>query len=123
MAIKWHPDKNQGNAEAEEKFKQISEAYEVLSDDSKRAQYDQFGHAFAFQQGGGHQHHGGFAEVKTHLICLIHSLMEVVDLIKVDLMVFLRGKRKSVRTKSVGSNLKLDVEVRLKDIIKEKVSI
>lgn len=44
-AIKYHPDKNQGNKEAEEKFKEAAEAYEVLSDPNKRARYDQYGHA------------------------------------------------------------------------------
>ena len=45
LAMKYHPDRNQGNKEAEEKFKEICEAYEVLSDDQKRQRYDQFGHA------------------------------------------------------------------------------
>src|SRR5690606_3519703 len=45
LALKYHPDKNQGDAEAEEKFKEAAEAYEVLSDQQKRAQYDRFGHA------------------------------------------------------------------------------
>ena len=45
LAIKYHPDKNPGNKEAEEKFKEASEAHEVLSDKQKRARYDQFGHA------------------------------------------------------------------------------
>lgn len=44
LAMKYHPDRNQGNAEAEEKFKDASEAYEVLSDDQKRSMYDQYGH-------------------------------------------------------------------------------
>ncbi len=44
MAIKYHPDKNQGNLESEEKFKEAAEAYEVLSDSQKRAQFDRFGH-------------------------------------------------------------------------------
>ena len=43
LAIKYHPDKNQGNEEATEKFKEISEAYEILSDSEKRNVYDQFG--------------------------------------------------------------------------------
>lgn len=50
-AMKYHPDKNPNDAEAEAKFKEINEAYEVLSDDKKRSMYDRMGHA-AFQQGG-----------------------------------------------------------------------
>ncbi|MDA1079133.1 MAG: DnaJ domain-containing protein [bacterium] len=53
MALKWHPDKNQSNKpEAEEKFKEINEAYQVLSDAQKKQQYDQFGHA-AFDPASG----------------------------------------------------------------------
>lgn len=54
LAMQYHPDKNQGNKEAEAKFKEISEAYDVLKDDQKRAAYDRFGHgAFAGGMGGG----------------------------------------------------------------------
>ncbi len=52
LAVKYHPDKNPGNKEAEEKFKEISEAHEVLSDKQKRARYDQFGHAGVGGNGG-----------------------------------------------------------------------
>ncbi len=52
MAIKYHPDKNPDNKEAEAKFKELGEAYEALSDADKRAAYDRFGHR-AFEQGGG----------------------------------------------------------------------
>lgn len=52
LAMKYHPDRNPDDKEAEIKFKEISEAYEILSDDSKRSRYDQFGHAGVNQQGG-----------------------------------------------------------------------
>ena len=44
LAMKYHPDRNAGDKKSEEKFKELSEAYEVLSDSSKRQTYDQFGH-------------------------------------------------------------------------------
>lgn len=61
MALQFHPDKNPGNQEAEEKFKEAASAYEVLGDPQKRAQYDRFGHAaFSGGQGGFH----GFSDVE-----------------------------------------------------------
>jgi molecular chaperone DnaJ len=57
LAVKYHPDKNPGNKTAEDKFKEASEAYGILSDKSKKENYDNFGHA-AFENGGGGQ--GGF---------------------------------------------------------------
>ncbi|WP_310498190.1 molecular chaperone DnaJ [Sandarakinorhabdus sp.] len=66
LAMQWHPDKNPGDAAAEQKFKAISEAYEVLKDPQKRAAYDRYGHA-AFTQngggGGGAQDFGGFTDI------------------------------------------------------------
>jgi len=59
-AFKYHPDKNPGNKAAEEKFKEASEAYSVLSDDKKKTNYDQFGHAAFESGGGGGQGFGGF---------------------------------------------------------------
>ena len=56
LAMQYHPDKNPGDKEAENKFKEINEAYEILSDGDKRARYDQFGHAGVDGQAGG----GGF---------------------------------------------------------------
>ncbi len=57
LAVKFHPDKNPDDPYAEEKFKELGEAYDVLMDADKRAAYDRFGHA-AFEQGGGFR--GGF---------------------------------------------------------------
>lgn len=57
LAVKYHPDKNPGDKEAEAKFKEVSEAHEVLSDKQKRARYDQFGHAGV----GGSAAGGGFS--------------------------------------------------------------
>lgn len=73
LAMQYHPDKNPGNKKAEDKFKEITEAYEVLSDDQKRQNYDQFGHAgaqgnpfagaggFGGASGGFRQQSGGFS--------------------------------------------------------------
>ncbi|MXO72183.1 molecular chaperone DnaJ [Alteraurantiacibacter buctensis] len=60
LAMKWHPDRNPGDAEAEARFKAISVAYDCLKDPQKRAAYDRYGHA-AFTQGGGGPGAGGFA--------------------------------------------------------------
>ena len=57
-AVKFHPDKNPDDKTAEGKFKEVGEAFEVLSDDQKRAAYDQMGHA-AFESGGGGGFQGG----------------------------------------------------------------
>src|SRR5271154_3462257 len=59
LAMQYHPDRNPENKQAEAKFKEVSEAYDVLKDDQKRAAYDRFGHA-AFEQGGPGGFGGGF---------------------------------------------------------------
>ena len=70
VAKKYHPDLNPDNQEAEAKFKEANEAYEILSDPQKRKQYDQFGHA-AFENGGGgagygaYSDFGGFSDILT----------------------------------------------------------
>src|SRR5712692_260744 len=70
LAMQFHPDRNAGDKSAEQKFKDISEAYDVLKDDQKRAAYDRFGHA-AFENGSrgpgdfpfGGGFSGGFANI------------------------------------------------------------
>ena len=65
LAVKYHPDKNPGDKEAEEKFKEAAEAYSVLSDPDKKAKYDQFGHAGV--EGSGPDFSGGFGDLNDIL--------------------------------------------------------
>lgn len=75
LAMKYHPDRNPNNPQAEHKFKEISQAYEVLSDEQKRAAYDRFGEQ-AFEQGGmgagggsaGFQGFGGFSDILDEML-------------------------------------------------------
>ena len=73
-ALQYHPDKNQGNPEATEKFKKISQAYEVLGDEKKRRQYDQYGthdpRAAGFGSSGSA---GGFSSMEEALRTFMHA--------------------------------------------------
>lgn len=62
LAMKYHPDRNAGDTKAEEKFKETKEAYEILSDTSKRAAYDQYGHAGVDTNAAGAGHAQGFGD-------------------------------------------------------------
>lgn len=72
-AIQYHPDKNPGDKEAEEKFKEAAEAYEVLSDTEKRSRYDQFGHAGV--NGGGASGFGGAGGMSNGRYILIFQVI------------------------------------------------
>ncbi len=84
LAMKFHPDRNPGDQEAEKKFKEAKEAYEVLSDPQKRSAYDQFGHAGVDSSSGmgGGTGAAGFGDVfgvqapvlVAALLCLIYSI-------------------------------------------------
>ena len=71
LAIKYHPDKNPGDKEAEEKFKEAAEAYSVLSDQEKRARYDQYGHSAV--EGSGPDFSGGFGDINDFLNTIFGS--------------------------------------------------
>ena len=77
LALKYHPDKTKGDKSSEEKFKEASEAYHILSDEKRKANYDQFGHA-AFEGGGGGQGFGGFDT--SSLIASIPGIIIIVGL-------------------------------------------
>lgn len=109
LAVKFHPDKNPGDAEAEEKFKECAEAYAVLSDSQKRSQYDKFGHAG--MGGGGFD--PGFSNIE-----------DIFDLFGFGDMFGGRGRTRSNVQR--GSDLRFDLEITLEDAANgkdEKLSI
>jgi molecular chaperone DnaJ len=107
LAKKYHPDMNPGDAEAEKKFKEASEAYAVLSDPEKRRQYDQFGHA-AFEQGG--MGGGGFD----------FSGMDFTDIFGDLFGDFFGGRRSSGRAGNgpmKGANIRTSVRITFEEAI------
>lgn len=109
LAMKYHPDKNPGNKEAEEKFKVAAYAYEVLSNQDKRSKYDRFGHA-AFSQGAGASQ--GFHDVED----IFSSFSDIFGDFFGGQGGRGRGGRKS-NGPSRGSDLRYICEVDLKDVI------
>lgn len=110
LAIKWHPDKNKGDSSAEEKFKKISEAYDVLSDEKKKSQYDAMGHDMYTKQGSG----GGSGGFHSDPFDVFNSFFggggrgPFSDFF---------GGRNERQQKSSGSNLQINIQVKLHDII------
>ncbi|MBO4844892.1 MAG: molecular chaperone DnaJ [Lachnospiraceae bacterium] len=107
LAKKYHPDMNPGDAEAEKKFKEASEAYAVLSDPEKRRQYDQYGHA-AFEQGG--MGAGGFD----------FSGMDFTDIFGDLFGDFFGGRRSSGRSSNgpmKGANIRTSVRITFEEAI------
>jgi molecular chaperone DnaJ len=110
LAMKYHPDRNQGDKAAEGKFKEASEAYQVLSDPKKKSSYDQFGHS-AFEGGGsggaGGFDFGGFES---------GAFSDIFDDFFGDFMGSGRGGRSSKKSRSNrGSDLKINLEITLEE--------
>lgn len=108
LAIKYHPDKNQGNPDAEAKFKEISEAYDVLNNPQKRSQFDQFG----FSGGPGSRGGWGFSGSGVDLEDALRTFMgefgsggSIFD------EIFGSGSRQKSKGSYPGSNLRYDLEI------------
>ena len=110
QALKFHPDKNPGDDSAEEKFKEAAEAYEVLSNDEKRARYDRFGHA-----GLGGAAGGGFGGQGMTIEDIFSSFGDVFGDAFGGFGGF-GGSRRTSRTVRKGSNLSVKVKLDLQEI-------
>ncbi len=123
-AIKYHPDKNPDDKSAEEKFKKAAEAYEVLSDDNKKARYDQFGHA-AFENGGaGAGGFGGFGGGGMNMEDIFSQFGDIFGGHSGFGGFSGGGSRRSARVK--GGNMRIRVKVTLADIangVEKKVKV
>ena len=110
LAMKFHPDRNQGDKEAEAKFKEIKEAYEILTDAQKRAAYDQYGHA-AFEQGGmggGAGGYGGGADFS-----------DIFGDVFGDIFGGGRGRQRASRGADLRYNMDLTLEEAVRGVTKE----
>ena len=105
LAVKYHPDKNEGDKGAEEKFKEASEAYHVLSNPERKQNYDNFGHA-AFENGGGGR--GGFGnfDFSSHFSDIFEDFFGEG---------FGGGGRRSRRSNNRGSDLRYDLSISLEE--------
>jgi molecular chaperone DnaJ len=109
LAMKYHPDRNQGDAKSEVKFKEINEAYEVLKDGDKRAAYDRYGHA-AFEQGRGGGGPGFGADFAS-------TFSDIFD------DFFGMGGRRSRGTgRERGADLRYNMEITLEDAYRGKAA-
>lgn len=115
LAIKFHPDKNPNNKEAENKFKEAAEAYEVLNDPNKKARYDQYGHAGL--EGGGFGG-GGFGGGGMNMDDIFSQFGDIFG--------SSFGSSRGGRRRSKGSNLRVRVKLTLEEIstgIEKKIKI
>ena len=108
LAIQYHPDKNPGNREAEEKFKEATEAYEILGDDQKKAAYDQFGFAGVDGMAG----QGDFSQTFRGFEDIFGDFSGIFDTFFGG-----AGRRRSSGGVRQGANLRYDIEIPFKDAV------
>jgi len=116
MAILYHPDKNPGDKAAEENFKKAAEAYEILSNENKKARYDQYGHA-AFENGG--QGGGGFSGGGMNMDDIFSQFGDIFG-------GGFGGRSSRGRARVKGSNLRIRVKLTLEEIangVEKKVKV
>ena len=106
LAMQYHPDRNPDNKEAEEKFKEAAQAYEVLSDSQKRSQYDQYGHAGADMGMGGHGHNMNMDDIFENFGDIFESMFGGGQQ---------RRKKKGGPTPLRGHDLHQEIQISLKD--------
>jgi len=103
LAMQWHPDKNPGDKNSEVKFREISEAYDVLKDGDKRAAYDRFGHA-AFEQGNGASAHGFGADFGSTFSDIFEGIFGMAG-----------GRARSSGGRERGADLRYNMEITLEE--------
>lgn len=112
LAMQYHPDRNPGNQEAEEKFKEAAEAYEVLNNDDKRARYDRFGHDGLRGSGFGSSGFSDINDIFSHFSDIFGGGSSIFD------DFFSSGSQRSKRrgTGSAGSDLRINLKLSLEEI-------
>src|SRR5437764_11509449 len=109
LAMKYHPDRNPDDNGAEQRFKEINEAYDVLKDEQKRAAYDRFGHA-AFEHGGAGQAHGFGADFASSFSDIFEDLFGM------------GGSRRRSGGRERGADLRYNMEITLEEAFTGKTA-